>query len=283
MSGEVLFQSTSVDVTFSAYLASDHVTAATGKTIAITISKNKGAFGNPSAGATNATEIANGVYYVNLSATDTGTLGPLVLRGAVALVDDVIVHYRVRSATNGDMTNLDAAVTTRMATYTQPTGFLAATFPTGTVANTTNITSATGITVSTNSDKTGYSLTQTFPTNFSAMAITAGGVVSASGNWSIAGDAMTLTAAYNAAKTASQAGDAMALTVAERNAVADALLARSMGNGRTVKEALSFLRNKWTVAGGVLTVYDTDDVTVLWTATIGSDAAALPVVSSDPA
>jgi hypothetical protein len=40
--------------------------------------------------------------------------------------------------------NLDAAVTTRMATYSQPTGFLAATFPT-TVASTTNITSASGV------------------------------------------------------------------------------------------------------------------------------------------
>lgn len=39
-----------------------------------------------------------------------------------------------------------------------------------------------------------------------------------------AGDAMTLTAAYNAAKTASQAGDAMALTSSERNSVAAALL-----------------------------------------------------------
>jgi len=66
-----------------------------------------------------------------------------------------------------------------MPTYTQPTGFLAATFPT-TVASTTNITSASGIvlaaqthtgatiptvstvtngvTVTTNNDKTGYSL-----------------------------------------------------------------------------------------------------------------------------
>lgn len=41
---------------------------------------------------------------------------------------------------------LDAAVSSRMATYTQPTGFLAATFPT-TVASTTNITAATGIDV----------------------------------------------------------------------------------------------------------------------------------------
>jgi hypothetical protein len=36
----------------------------------------------------------------------------------------------------------------------------------------------TGYTVSTNSDKTGYTLTQTFPTNFSSMKISAGGYVS---------------------------------------------------------------------------------------------------------
>jgi hypothetical protein len=55
------------------------------------------------------------------------------------------------------------------------------TFPTdATLASTTNITSATGITVSTNSDKTGYAL----------------------------------TAAYDPAKTAAQAGDAMTLTAA---------------------------------------------------------------------
>lgn len=54
------------------------------------------------------------------------------------------------------------------------------TFPTtATLASTTNITAATGITVATNSDKTGYSLTQTFPSNFSALSITAGGVAKA--------------------------------------------------------------------------------------------------------
>lgn len=51
------------------------------------------------------------------------------------------------------------------------------TVPAATLASTTNITAATGITVSTNSDKTGYSLTQSFPSNFSALAITAGGIV----------------------------------------------------------------------------------------------------------
>jgi len=39
--------------------------------------------------------------------------------------------------------NLNATVSSRMATYTQPTGFLAATFPIGTIANTTNITNGT--------------------------------------------------------------------------------------------------------------------------------------------
>ena len=41
------------------------------------------------------------------------------------------------------LANLDATMTSRMATYTQPTGFLAATFPSGTIANTTNITAGT--------------------------------------------------------------------------------------------------------------------------------------------
>jgi hypothetical protein len=44
--------------------------------------------------------------------------------------------------------NLDAAVSSRMATYTQPSGFLAATFP-STVASPTNITAATGAVLST--------------------------------------------------------------------------------------------------------------------------------------
>ena len=61
-------------------------------------------------------------------------------------------------------TDLDAAISTRMATYTQPSGFLAATFPTGTVANTTNITAGTMTTttnLTTNNDKTGYALSAT--------------------------------------------------------------------------------------------------------------------------
>lgn len=64
----------------------------------------------------------------------------------------------VYDATSLGLSRLDAAVTSRMASYTQPTGFLAATFPSGTIANTINITAASGVTVSTNNDKTGYAL-----------------------------------------------------------------------------------------------------------------------------
>lgn len=106
-------QSTSYVLVFKAYLSSDHVTEATGKTIAITISKAGGAFGNPNAGATNATEISSGWYKVTLDTTDTGTLGAIAVRGAVATIDDVGLVLNVISATTGGATNLDATVSSR--------------------------------------------------------------------------------------------------------------------------------------------------------------------------
>jgi hypothetical protein len=165
-------QSTSKLVVFKAYLASDHTSEATGKTIAITISKNGGAFGNPNAGATNATEISSGWYKVTLDTTDTGTLGPLAVRGAVATVDDVGILLEVVSATSGGYTNLDAAVTSRMATYTQPTGFLSATFPAGTVANTTNITAGTVTTATNVTTVNGLAANVITATSIAADAIT---------------------------------------------------------------------------------------------------------------
>lgn len=87
-------QSVAVRVAFDAYLTGT-TTPATGKTIAVTISKNGAAFANPHAGATDATEVGSGTYYVDLDTTDTGTLGPLVLLGAEASIDNVKYHARV--------------------------------------------------------------------------------------------------------------------------------------------------------------------------------------------
>jgi hypothetical protein len=59
---------------------------------------------------------------------------------------------------------------------------------TGSVASVT-----AGVTVTTNNDKTGYSLTQTFPTNFSSLAITAGGAVTVGTNNDKTGYSLTVT------------------------------------------------------------------------------------------
>jgi len=72
---------------------------------------------------------------------------------------------------------------------------------------------------------------------------------------------------------------------------ADTLLNRDMSTGsdsgsttvRTVRQALRMLRNKWTLAAGTLTVYKEDDSTSSWTAAVSTDAAAVPVIGSDPA
>lgn len=101
------------------------------------------------------------------------------------------------------------------------------------------------------------------------------------------------TAPLDAAGTRSAVGLASANLDTQLDALptavenADALLGRNVSGGsstgRTVKQALHFLRNKWTVSGGTLTVYDTDDTTSSWTATVTGTAGADPVTGSDPA
>jgi hypothetical protein len=69
---------------------------------------------------------------------------------------------------------------------------------------------------------------------------------------------------------------------------ADALLNRDMSTGtdsgsttvRTVRQALRFLRNKWSISAGVLTVTKEDDATASWTSAVTGDAS---VTASDPA
>ena len=89
--------------------------------------------------------------------------------------------------------------------------------------------------------------------------------------------------AANVVTAASLAADAGA-------ELADALLDRDMSTGvdsgsttvRTVRQALRFLRNKWSISGATLTVTKEDDATSSWTATVTTDAAADPITASDP-
>lgn len=79
-------QSSSYQRSFLMVQSSDHITGATGATVAVTISKNGGSFGAPSGGGT-ATEIANGWYYIALSSTDTATLGDLAIHCTATACD----------------------------------------------------------------------------------------------------------------------------------------------------------------------------------------------------
>ena len=77
-----------------------------------------------------------------------------------------------------------------------------------------------------------------------------------------------------------------ALPTALQNA--DALLNRDMSavsdtNARSPLNALRFLRNKRGTAAGTLTVTKEDDSTSAWTAALTTDAAAVPVITVDPA
>jgi hypothetical protein len=71
----------------------------------------------------------------------------------------------------------------------------------------------------------------------------------------------------------------------------DAILARDIGSGtgagtldeRTVRSALRFLRNKWTVVDDTLTVKKEDDSTTAWTASVTTSVDAEPVTAIDPA
>lgn len=72
--------------------SSDHISAKTGLSPTVTLSKSGGSFASP-AGAV--TEVANGWYKVAGNATDTGTLGPLILHATGTAADPVDIEYEV--------------------------------------------------------------------------------------------------------------------------------------------------------------------------------------------
>ena len=134
-----------------------------------------------------------------------------------------------------------------------PTGFLSATFPGGTMANTTNVTSATGV------------------------------ILGATGLAAITSWSATVS---NVTTVASVTG-AVALTSGERNSVADALLNRDMSavsvtNSRSPINALRLLRNKWGIVGTTLTVCAENDSDVAWTGTVTASPGADPISGNDP-
>ena len=83
--------------------------------------------------------------------------------------------------------------------------------------------------------------------------------------------------------------DGVILTAAERNSIADAILDRDMSTGtdsgsatvRTVRQALRFSRNKFSISGGTLTVTKEDDSTTSWSAAV-TTTSGNPITTVDP-
>lgn len=173
--------------------STNHIDGKTGLSPTVALSKNGGAFASP-AGAV--TELANGWYQVAGNATDTNTLGPLILHATGTGADPVDMKFEVvafdpRSATNLGLSNLDAAISsrsshsaadvwsvgTRRVTNLDDTRAAKidnldaaissrSTYAGGAVASVTGAVGsvASPVTVGTNNDKTGYALSVTPPT-----------------------------------------------------------------------------------------------------------------------
>lgn len=81
------------------------------------------------------------------------------------------------------------------------------------------------------------------------------------------------------------AGGSVTLETSEYAAIADKVLGRSIAGGtdggRTVKDALRFQRNAWSISASTLTVTTEDDTTPAWTATLTFNAGGL-VTSFNP-
>jgi hypothetical protein len=141
---------------------------------------------------------ADGTFYANGSHFDliitTGTVG------GTSVVGEVVGSFDLAATVPADIQTIKTQAVTAAAGVTFPTSIASPTNITAgtitTVGTTTTLTNlpaitagwltAAGIAASAlngkgdwNIGKTGYALTQTFPTNFSSMSITAGGIVKA--------------------------------------------------------------------------------------------------------
>lgn len=169
--------------------SSDHISKKTGLSPTVNISKAGAAFG---AAAGTVTEVANGWYKVALTTADTGTLGDLAFYITAAAADDTdfsdqVVAYDPLTAPATAPTNWSSMVidgsgrvdVSKVGGTTQTARDLGASvlLSSGTGTGQVSLSSGT-VTVGTNNDKTGYSLSQSFPANFSSLGISAGGHIS---------------------------------------------------------------------------------------------------------
>ena len=190
------------------------------------------------------TERATGWYSLALDATMTNTLGDLALHITGAAADPTDIAVQVVAGLPGETVDANLIEINGVAVPdSSPPGNVADSF--GTMHNV-----ATPVFTTASINQTGDS--------FARLGAPAGASVSA---------------------------DIDALPTATENA--DALLKRDMSavtgeSARSPLNALRFLRNKWTLIAGVLSVKKENDSTEAWNAAVTTDAAADPLTAIDP-
>ena len=237
----------------------------------------------------NATAGASGG--VPLSVNASGAVNVLQINGTAQTARDIGASVLV-----GDKTGFSLATSQTFST-------------TGSVGSVTGAVNSvtTGVTVTTNNDKTGYSLTtapltagQTASAVWDALlssytvansfgqrllrSTTSQSTCAVTGSNHIAADVhafqndVLTAAATDATYVAELTGGATPPTAVQ---IADAVLSRNLdssGSGtdttdeRTVRSALRAMRNKVSVGSGTMTVYKEDDATTAWTGTLSNTA-----------
>lgn len=151
-------------------------------TVTVKVTKDNG---TQASGGGTVTNSGNGQYnyaptQAETNATDVGFL--------MTATGDIPVNYDfhtdpgviLTAGTGSNQISLASGLVT-VGTNNDKTGYsLTQTFPTN--FSSLAITAGGAVTVGTNSDKTGYSLTQSFPSNFASLSITAAGLVSVTSN-----------------------------------------------------------------------------------------------------
>ena len=181
MSYQIKNGSTAYPLVFMMVDSADHVTGKTGLSPTVTLSKAGAAFASPSGAVT---EIGSGWYRVAGNATDSNTNGPLILHATATGADPTDALYEVVAYDPQDTVRLgltampNAASGSAGAIITSGTGTAQLKVTSGIVdlpAITPGWLTASGIAASAlngkgdwNVGKTGYSLTQAFPTNFAS-------------------------------------------------------------------------------------------------------------------
>lgn len=94
---------TAEPLTFCMIDSSDHISPKTGLTCTVTLSKNGGSFASPSGAVT---EIGSGWYKVAGNATDTNTLGQLILHATSTGADPTDERYQIVSFNTQDATRM---------------------------------------------------------------------------------------------------------------------------------------------------------------------------------